>query len=74
MPINVFGTYIHGIFDNDGIVDAIIGRIKEKKGLKYTKKTKSYEEYKNEQYDLIADTLSENLDMEYIKEIIGLKV
>ncbi|MDD2972171.1 MAG: cobyric acid synthase [Lachnospiraceae bacterium] len=70
---NIFGTYIHGIFDKEEMRTAIYNMIAEQKELPaYGERVMSMEEYKNQQYDLLAENVRENLDMHRIYEIIGL--
>lgn len=68
---NVYGTYIHGFFDENAVADAVISALFEQKGLKMGEKSGlSFEEYKNIQYDRLADIVRENLDMDKIYEIM----
>lgn len=61
---NVYGTYIHGIFDEAGVVNALFTALAERKGVALEPfSEKSWKEYKETQYDLLADTLRKNLDM-----------
>lgn len=64
---NVYGTYIHGIFDEAGIVKSLLTVLAEKKGvaLDYYRE-KSWREYKEAQYDLLADTLRRHVNMEAV--------
>ncbi|MCR5662646.1 MAG: cobyric acid synthase [bacterium] len=70
---NIYGTYIHGIFDEDGVADAIIGALHKAKGLVYDRKTISRKAFKESQYDKLADMIRTNMDMDYIYNIMGLK-
>ncbi len=70
---NVYGTYIHGFFDGDGIAETIVRALMKRKGLSMEPDGRlSYEKYKEEQYDCLAAILKDSLDMEYIYEIMGL--
>ena len=69
---NVFGTYIHGIFDDIDFTRTLLNNIRKIKGLAPIKsKVESFEEFKNKEYDKLADFLREHLDMEKIYEIIN---
>lgn len=69
---NVYGTYIHGIFDAKGIAQEFVTQIAKAKGITLNEYCAlSYQEFKETQYDLLADGLREHLDMEKIYEIIG---
>ncbi len=69
---NVYGTYIHGIFDESNIAPIIIDCLCEKKGVKVENLQHfDVDEYKNEQYDKLAQITREALDMDMIYNIIG---
>lgn len=71
---NVFGTYIHGIFDEIDFTRTLLNTIREKKGLQpIESEVKSFKEFKMKEYDKLADLLRENLDIEKIYEICGLE-
>lgn len=68
---NVFGSYIHGIFDGPEIAQTIVRVLAERKGIEMGELgTLSYAQYKETQYDLLAAGLREHLDMEKIYEIL----
>ncbi len=68
---NVYGTYIHGIFDEEGIVKAMLISLAERKGIALDNLTEmTRKEYKESQYNLLADTLRRHLDMEKIYQIM----
>ena len=68
---NVFGTYIHGIFDGPEIAQTIVKILAERKGVELGNLgTLSYAEYKETQYDLLAAGLREHLNMKKIYEIL----
>lgn len=71
---NVYGTYVHGVFDEDGIGVELVRILAERKGIQL-KATCELERraYKESQYDLLADTLRKHLDMEKIYEILQKK-
>ena len=69
---NVFGTYIHGIFDDIDFTRTILNNIRKMKNLEpIESNVKSFKEFKNQQYDKLADYLREHLDMEKIYEIMN---
>ena len=71
---NIYGTYIHGIFDNSEIGKTIIKTIAEKKHLNIDDINKfDYQKYKEEQYDILASAVRKALDMDKIYQILGLK-
>ncbi|MCF0143016.1 MAG: cobyric acid synthase CobQ, partial [Parasporobacterium sp.] len=71
----VYGSYIHGIFDGEGISDCILKALCEKKGVDFSSLgTFDMEDYKNRQYDLLADAVRGGLDMDLIYRIINREV
>lgn len=70
----VLGTYLHGVFDNSQWRRDLLNQIRQSKGLPPIDKVAiPYQEYKNQQYDQLADLLREHLDMEKIYQIIDFK-
>ena len=68
---NIYGSYIHGIFDTEEMVNGILKGLAEKKGITLEKLGgKNLRSYKEEQYDLLADTLRKYLNMEEIYRIM----
>lgn len=67
----VFGTYLHGIFDTQEFLFAIVTHIARKSGVQLEKQQNSLEEYKEQQYDKLADLIRRSLDMEYIYSIMN---
>ncbi|MBR1693537.1 MAG: cobyric acid synthase [Lachnospiraceae bacterium] len=68
---NAIGTYLHGIFDEEEFREAFVSLLHDAKGLDYTAGvSRSYREYKEKQYDRLAEALRESLDMEQITRII----
>ena len=68
---NVYGTYLHGIFELSDTAEKIVRAIGEKKGIDLSDAPATdYRQLKEEQYDLLADELRKHLDMEKIYEIL----
>ena len=64
---NVYGTYIHGIFDKGEIAATVVNMLAEKKGIRMENgEFEDYQSFKEKQYDKLADTLREYLNMEEI--------
>ena len=64
---NVFGTYLHGLFDTGDLVEKLANWLLTRKGLEpQTAHVESHWEYKQRQYDILAQAVRENLDMEKI--------
>lgn len=71
---NCIGTYIHGIFDDNDLREALVNMLCEKKGIIRNRKDKiSYSEYKDMQYDRLACILRENMDMDEIYRMIRIR-
>lgn len=69
---NVYGTYIHGIFDKEQVVKAIVTSLAKEKGIDMEQiDFLDYKEYKENQYDILAKTLRQHLDMQKIYEILN---
>lgn len=67
---NICGCYIHGIFDSTEVSSRLVNELFRRKGSEYTGKTMDRNAYKQSQYDLLADSVRESLDMELIYKII----
>ena len=68
---NVYGTYVHGIFDADGIAAAIVQALADKKGVAIeTSGAVDYQAFKEKEYDKLADTLRQYLDMDAIYQMM----
>ena len=93
---NVFGTYIHGLFDESDFAQKFIEILAKRKGFALSEtvqneseisggesrsqilngnpqSARNLREFKESQYNLLADTLRKHLDMQKIYEIMGLK-
>ena len=69
---NVYGTYIHGIFDKEEISKTVVEALLQNKGLStYDVKAFDISSYKESQYDILADEMRKVLDMDYIYKIMG---
>ncbi len=67
----VFGTYIHGIFDSAEFTRSFLNMVREKKGLKpLINNAPDYWDYKEEQYDKLADIVRSNIDMDKLYAIL----
>lgn len=64
---NVYGTYVHGIFDEGTVAETLVGILAERKGVALdTGQMISYEQFKQMQYDKLADGLRSSMDMEAV--------
>ena len=67
----VFGSYLHGLFDSDGLVSAVVSALFEKKGIDPEAAAFDLAAYKENQYDHLADLIRQSLDMEKIYRILN---
>lgn len=68
---NVYGSYVHGIFDEEGVAETVVNALRRKKGLPASETgTLDYQAYKESQYDRLAAGLRESLDMATIYRIL----
>ena len=72
----IFGTYLHGLFDNDFLRRHIINTIRSGKGLAPLSQPESMptREQRQKNYDHLARVVRESLDIGRIYEIMGLPI
>lgn len=71
---NVYGSYVHGIFDDPETARGLVRALLKRKGLDpELAGTADYSVFKEMQYEALAKGLRESLDMERIYGIMGLK-
>lgn len=69
---DIYGSYIHGLFDNADIAYKIVKGLADKKGADISGINKfNYKKYKDGQYDILADTVRENINMKEIYKILA---
>ena len=71
---NVFGTYLHGLFDSGELTQALVKLLCARKGIspRETRPT-SMAEYRQAQFDLLADGVRGALDMGAVYRAMGIK-
>ena len=62
---NLIGTYLHGVFDNDAFREDLL------KSLGYFPIKKNFQEFKNKEYNRLAQFVRENVDLDQIYQIIS---
>lgn len=67
-----FGTYIHGIFDSNEFREYVLNVIRREKNLK-ERSSIDLRERREEELEKLAAITRENLDMDYIYSLIGVK-
>jgi len=72
---NVYGCYVHGIFDSKDVSERIVKKLYEHKKINFDLKGTDYRQYKEKQYDILAKNVRKNIDMDLLYRIIdrGLK-
>ena len=64
---NVYGTYVHGIFDEGTLAETLVGILAARKGVALdTGQMISYGQFKQMQYDKLADGVRKSMDMEAV--------
>ena len=66
----IWGSYLHGIFDNEDLLFALVADLMEEKGINPDENHLSVAEYKEIQYDKLADLTRRSLDMDAIYKIL----
>lgn len=69
---NLYGTYVHGIFDGPGIAGAMAGALLGRKGLdpEMAGQSLDYRAYRESQYDRLAEILRAHLDLPAVYDIL----
>ena len=68
---SIYGSYIHGIFDENGIAETIVRALYKSRGMEFNEnEVFDISAYRESQYDLLADTVREAMDMELIYKIL----
>ena len=69
---NVFGTYLHGLFDTGALTEALAAFLCRRKGLDPADAgVFSMEQYRQQQLDLLADGVRRTLDLDAIYAAMG---
>ena len=67
----VFGTYLHGLFENDGIRWSLINWLRERRGWAPLERKTSYLETREHHYNLLADIVRKNINMSKIYQLLA---
>lgn len=72
---NIYGSYVHGLFDSASMAGGVIRSVAKMKGRSVdTGMIADRADQKEKQYDLLADVLRQNLDMESIYAAMSINV
>ena len=70
---NVFGTYLHGLFDTGTLTEALAGWLCRRKGIDPSDAALiPMEEYRRQQFDKLADGVRAALDMDAVYAAMGI--
>ena len=68
---NVYGTYVHGVFDREEVTQGLVKALGDCKGIDVSQMTSvDFAAFKESQYDILAAELRRHLDMKKIYEIL----
>ena len=68
---NVYGTYLHGLFDSTACAQALVSALLAARGLDPDALVaRDMTAYKQEQYDKLADIVRRSLDMDLVYQIL----
>ena len=72
---NVYGSYVHGVFDAPGVSDAVLKALCAQKGIDFSQLgTFDMCAYKERQYDMLADAVRAGLDMDFVYRVLHREV
>lgn len=68
---NVFGTYLHGLFDSGALTTALADWLLTRKGMDPSnRKLETHQDQQEKQIDILADAVRQSLDMDAIYRIM----
>lgn len=67
---NIFGTYVHGIFDNDDFRRKFLNAVRLKKNLPPLASTRNVRAEKQKNYERLANIVRQSLNMDLLEKII----
>ncbi|WP_025718783.1 cobyric acid synthase [Paenibacillus sp. 1-18] len=70
----IWGTYLHGVFDNDRFRRSWLDGLRQSKGLTPLDSTFTVREAKEQEFDRVAEVVRAHLDMDQIYRIMGMKI
>ena len=72
---SIAGTYLHGLFDSEDFINAFVKGIKRniKISTPDDELIKKVNEYKEKEYDRLANIFKENIDINKVKDILNIK-
>ncbi len=70
--LQVWGTYLHGIFANDGFRHGFLDFLRQRQGLEAITRTGSWQAHREQQIDALADWMEGCVDMKRLFQIMGI--
>ena len=67
---NAYGTYLHGVFDAPGVALRMMQALADRYGVQLDGAVQDTAAYREQQYDLLANTVRQALDMEQIYRML----
>ena len=67
---NAAGTYVHGIFDKASVSAALVQALLERRGIHRNETGTDMTDYREQQFDLLADAVRKSLDIAKIYRIV----
>ena len=67
---NVYGTYVHGLFDAAEAARGLIASLCQAKGIAWDQAAVDMDAYKQRQYDLLADGVRQGMDMKLVYQTL----
>ena len=67
---NIYGSYVHGLFDSKEVAGRMVQALYRAKGLIYGGAAIDRKAYKETQYELLADAVRQSIDMELVYRIL----
>ena len=73
MQDRIFGTYLHGLFDTGELTEKLVAALCARKGIAPdTAALMPMEQYRQQQFDLLAEGVRKALDMDALYAAMGL--
>lgn len=66
----IFGTYLHGLFQNRNAVNGLLSYLCDKKGVEYTPVPEHYSEFTDDAYEKLGAHFERHIDMNKIMEYV----
>ena len=72
---NIYGSYVHGLFDKPAVCEAVLQALCRKKDIDISAlHSFNVKDYREKQYDILADAMREGLNIELVYKIINREV